>query len=120
MWSAPGRRQAALRRLLRACILKPIPRETLDIVWAFNLKVSPEMGGLLSQRELDFADVLEQLTVPVLVTHGRKDTVVLPAMGEYILDHCRSAQASWREDISHAPSIEAPERFNRELVKFAH
>ena len=52
----------------------------------------------------------------VLVTHGRADTVVLPAMAEHILATCPTAEASWYDGVGHAPHLEEPERFNRELA----
>jgi pimeloyl-ACP methyl ester carboxylesterase len=55
----------------------------------------------------------------VLVTHGRSDTVVLPSMADYILKHCRTAEASWYDDVGHAPFLEQPLRFNTELKQFA-
>jgi hypothetical protein len=45
------------------------------------------------------------MMVPVLVTHGRLDTVVLPAMAEYVLSHCQAAEASWYEGVGHAPFL---------------
>ena len=39
----------------------------------------------LAAREIDYDDVLRALEVPLLVTHGRADTVVLPAMAEHVL-----------------------------------
>ena len=56
------------------------------------------------------------LDVPVLVTQGRADTVVLPAMAEHILATCPTAKASWYDGVGHAPHLEAPERFNHELA----
>jgi len=111
--------QAAMRRFVRACIVKPIPQKVFDAVLEFNMLVSPQVRGFLIQRELDFTDALEQLTRPVLVTQGRADTVVLPAMSEYIVNHCRGAQISWFDEVGHAPFLEAPERFDRELATFA-
>jgi len=73
----------------------------------------------LLQRELDFAAVLNGLTVPVLVAHGRSDIVVLPAMGDYILQQCKTEEPSWYDGIGHAPFLEEPQRFNRELARFA-
>jgi len=57
------------------------------------------------------------LDVPVLVTQGRADTVVLPAMAEHILATARTATASWYDGVGHAPHIEAPDRFNQELAE---
>jgi pimeloyl-ACP methyl ester carboxylesterase len=110
---------AAIRRFLRACIVQPISRDEFEEILAFNMTVKPGVRGALIQRELDFAPVLEAITLPVLVTHGRADTVVLPAMAEYILHHCKTAKASWFEGVGHAPFLEAPERFNSELRNFA-
>ena len=72
----------------------------------------------LGTREIDSDDVLSSLTVPVLVTQGRKDIVVLPAMAEHILSTCPTATPSWYEEVGHAPFLEDPERFNRELAEF--
>jgi non-heme chloroperoxidase len=60
--------------------------------------------------------VLRTLQVPVLVTQGRADTVVLPAMAEHVLATCPVAEPSWYEGVGHTPHLEQPERFNRELA----
>ena len=56
--------------------------------------------------------------MPLLVSQGRADTIVLPAMAEHILAVCPTAQASWYDDAAHVPHLEDPERFNRELAQF--
>jgi non-heme chloroperoxidase len=60
--------------------------------------------------------VLRALRVPLLVSHGRADTVVLPAMAEHVLATCPVAEASWYEGVGHTPHLEQPDRFNRELA----
>jgi non-heme chloroperoxidase len=110
---------AAIRRFLRACIVKPISQDDFEEILAFNMVVKPNVRRALLQRELDFGPILEGITVPVLVSHGRSDTLVLPAMAEYILSHCKTAQASWYEGVGHAPFLEEPQRFNTELKRFA-
>jgi non-heme chloroperoxidase len=124
--NAPGASQddlptnnAAIRRFLRACIVKPILQDDFEQILAFNMVVKPSVRGAMIQRELDCASELEGITVPVLVTHGRSDTVILPAMADYILKHCKSAQASWYDGVGHAPFLEEPLRFNTELKDFA-
>ena len=57
--------------------------------------------------------------MPVAVSHGRHDSIVLPAMADYTLAYCPQATASWYDDAAHAPFIEDSERFNRELAAFA-
>jgi pimeloyl-ACP methyl ester carboxylesterase len=39
-------------------------------------------------------------------------------MAEHILAICPAAEASWYDGVGHAPHLEAPERFNRELAAF--
>ena len=70
----------------------------------------------LAAREIDCDDVLRALEVPLLVTHGRADSVVLPAMAEHVLATCPTAEASWYDGVGHVPHLEEPERFNRELA----
>ena len=67
----------------------------------------------LAAREIDDDDVLRALVVPLLVTHGRADSVVLPALAEHVLATCTAAEASWYDGVDHAPHLE---RFNRELA----
>ncbi len=110
---------AAIRRFLRACIVKPISHDDFEEILAFNMVVNPKVRAAMAQRELDFASLLEGITLPVLVTHGRSDTVVLPAMADYILKHCKTAEASWFDGVGHAPFLEDPIRFNTELKQFA-
>ncbi|HKV47142.1 MAG TPA: alpha/beta hydrolase [Candidatus Acidoferrales bacterium] len=110
---------AGVRGLLHACAVKPIGQDAFEVALAAAMLVHPKVRGSLIQRDLDFSSVLRDVTVPVLVTHGRLDVVVLPAMGDYILEQCRTAQASWYEGVGHVPFLEDTERFNRELAAFA-
>jgi pimeloyl-ACP methyl ester carboxylesterase len=110
---------AAMRRFLRACFVKPVSEDNFEEILAFNMVVKPHVRSALIRRELDFASLLEGITVPVLVTHGHSDTVVLPAMADYILKHCNSAEPSWYEGVGYAPFLEEPLRFNTELKRFA-
>ncbi len=61
---------------------------------------------------------LQQLEVPVLVSHGLRGTVVLPATAEYIIKHCETSKASWYERVGHALFLKDAARFNRELAEF--
>jgi non-heme chloroperoxidase len=110
---------AAIRRFLRACTVKPISQDDFEEFLAFNMLVKPSVRAAMTQRDLDFASLLEGITLPVLVTHGRSDIVVLPAMADYILNHCKTAEPSWYDGVGHAPFLEEPLRFNTELKDFA-
>src|SRR2546421_196877 len=71
----------------------------------------------LAAREIDCDDVLTAMQVPLLVTQGRADSVVLPAMAEHVLATCPTAEASWYDGTGHVPHLEDPGRFNRELAE---
>jgi pimeloyl-ACP methyl ester carboxylesterase len=83
------------------------------------MTVPARIRANLGAREIDGDDVLRRLRVPVLVSQGRADTVVLPAMAEHVLATCPTAEASWYEGVGHTPFLEDPERFNRELAGLA-
>ena len=109
----------AMRAFLRACVAKPMPAEEFETALCWNIVVPARVRAALAAREIDGDDVLRTLDVPLLVTHGRADSVVLPAMAEHVLAICRTAEASWYDGIGHVPFLEEPERFNRELAALA-
>jgi non-heme chloroperoxidase len=108
----------AMRDFLRGCTVEPLPQEEFEVALGYNIIVPPQVRAHLGTREIDSDDVLSSLTVPVLVSQGREDIVVLPTMAEHILSTCPTATPSWYEEVGHAPFLEDPERFNRELAEF--
>jgi pimeloyl-ACP methyl ester carboxylesterase len=109
---------AAMRSFVRACISKPVP-DDLETAVCWNVVAPAAIRAHLAAREIDCDDVLGALRVPLLVTQGRADTVILPAMAEHVLAACPTAQVSWYEGVGHVPHLEEPERFNRELAELA-
>jgi non-heme chloroperoxidase len=63
-------------------------------------------------------DALRKVRVPVLVSHGRQDTVVLPAAAERTADTIAHARLSWFDDCGHSLFVEDAPRFNDELIGF--
>lgn len=109
----------AIRNFVRGCTTRPLPSEEREAALCWNMVVPPRVRGALVTRRIDSDDVLGKLRRPVLMTQGRSDTVVLPAMGEQILKKCRTSTASWYPETGHAPFLEDTARFNRELAEFA-
>jgi len=107
-----------MRNFLRDCLVRPISQEDFEVALAFNVAVPAAVRAGLATREVNSDDILEAMTVPVLVSHGKEDIVVLPAMGEHILNICPTAKASWYEGVGHAAFLEDPPRFNHELSEF--
>jgi len=108
---------ATMRSFVRACVVKPVPDDDLQTAMCWNVTVPAAIRAHLAARELDYDDVLGALEVPLLVTQGRADTVVLSAMAEHVLATCPTAEASWYDGTGHVPHLEEPERFNRELAE---
>jgi non-heme chloroperoxidase len=108
-----------MRGFVRACLAKPVAAEDFETALCWNMAVAPRVRASLGAREIDDDDVLRGLGVPLLVTQGRSDTVVLPAMAEHILATCPAAEASWYDGVGHVPHLEEPGRFNRELAALA-
>jgi pimeloyl-ACP methyl ester carboxylesterase len=107
----------AMRSFLKVCAARPLPAEDFETALCWNIVVPAQIRVNLAARELDCDDVLSALRVPLLVTQGRADTVVLPAMAEHVLATCPTAEVSWYDDVGHLPHLEEAERFNRELAE---
>ena len=105
-----------MRSFVRACLVKPVSDDDLETAVCWNVVVPAAIRAHLAARDIDCDDVLRALEVPLLVTQGRADTVVLPAMAEHVLATCPTAEASWYDGVGHVPHLEEPERFNRELA----
>lgn len=113
-------RIAALRRFWHSMTAKQLDVADLETGLCCSVAVPPQVLGALISRQIDSDDVLAQLSVPVLVTHGRDDQIVLPSMSEHILRVCPTARASWYDVVGHAPFVEDAHRFNAELAELAH
>jgi non-heme chloroperoxidase len=110
---------AAIGRFLRACTAQPLDADDWNAALCWNMVVPAAVRGALFARDIDADDVLSRLSVPVLVTHGRADAIVLPSMAEHVLEVCPMARASWYDGVGHLPFVEDAARFDRELRAFA-
>jgi pimeloyl-ACP methyl ester carboxylesterase len=63
--------------------------------------------------------ILSRLNIPVLVTQGSEDSLVLRGLGELTAALVPGAELSLYEGIGHTPFVEDRARFERELVAFA-
>jgi len=109
---------SAVRSFVRTCAVRPVAPEDLETAMCWSMAVPAAIRANLAARQVDCDDVLRALEVPLHVTHGRADTVVLPAMAEHILAICPTAEVSWY-DGGHVPFLEEPDRFNQELAALA-
>lgn len=109
---------AALERFLRDCMHDDPSPADLSFMLGYNVLVPPHVRTSLHSRTVTHDDDLREIEVPVLVTHGEQDGVVLPAAAEEHADLVGTAETSFYPEVGHSPFWEAPERFNRELREF--
>jgi non-heme chloroperoxidase len=110
---------AAIQRFLRACTVEELDEPEWTAALAWNMAVPPAVRGALISRDVDGSDSLASVSVPILVTHGREDAIILPSMAEHVLGVCSSAVPSWYDGVGHMTFWEAADRFNRELAEFS-
>jgi len=108
----------AIRKFITECFSVKLSRAEYERLLCWNMTVRPDVRAALGARDVNAHDVLRATTIPGLMTHGRKDTTELLAMGELIMELCSTATASWYDDCAHGPFVEDAERFNRELADF--
>jgi len=90
-------------------------------VLAYNMRVPAAIRRAIAGWSTEAAPTIEALRrvrVPVLITHGRRDTVVLPATVDMTKAAIPHATVSWFDDCGHSPFAEDATRFNNELLAF--
>jgi pimeloyl-ACP methyl ester carboxylesterase len=116
-----AQRIGALSAFLGACYA--IPPEPADFATAltFNAmlpwEVREAIAGWSTPPEAAIA-ALRRVRVPTLITHGRRDRLILPAAAEMTAAAVPHARISWYERCGHSPFYEDAPRFNRELAEF--
>ena len=66
----------------------------------------------------DYRPVLDQVAVPALVVVGSADVFTTRGDADDMARRLAGGRLVWLEGIGHMPNLEAPERFNQELVAF--
>jgi pimeloyl-ACP methyl ester carboxylesterase len=88
-------------------------------VLAYNQWVPPYVREGLGSRAVDNDEVLHRLTLPVLISHGLEDRVILPESSRHLASVVPDAQVSYYAGVGHSPFWEDSRRFNHELAAFA-
>jgi pimeloyl-ACP methyl ester carboxylesterase len=109
---------AATRAFLHDCFSKQPTQEEYETMLAFNMMVPPKVRLGLGNRPLDIDDILRNLKLPVLVTHGAEDKNSNLIAAEYTAKMIPGAKLSVYQGIGHSPFFEDPARFNAELAAF--
>ncbi len=108
----------AMRHFVQRCVAKPLPLDEELLMLGLDLMTPPRVRFALFDRQLRNDDVLAQIRVPTLVTHGTADRVVDIDTGRHIASHIQGSRLSIYDGIGHAPFWEESDRFNAELAAF--
>lgn len=108
----------ATRAFVRACFAAPRSADEIETMVAYNMLVPPRVRAGVLKRTRNEGDMLPRITVPTLVIHGDRDSIVLPASGEDAAASVPGARLAMYRGIGHAPFIEDPARFNRDIAAF--
>ena len=108
----------AARRFVHACAAGRLAGEEMDTTLAYTMAVPARVRAAVMNRTRNEGDILPQITVPVLVTHGTMDRIIAPAAGAYTAESVPGARLSRYDGVGHSPFFEDPKRFNRELAEF--
>ncbi|MDB5079612.1 MAG: hypothetical protein JWP00_1536 [Chloroflexi bacterium] len=109
----------ALGRLISLCTYHELGPEDFYMSLGFNCSVPPYVRKNMFSRKLDNDAVLARLSLPLLVTHGLEDNIILPVAAEHYLKLVPHARPDFYEQTGHLPFIENPSRFNQALAAFA-
>ena len=109
----------ALKEFIGITTSSALTTDDLYLTLGYNSVVPPYVRRALLSRTLNHEDVFKRLAVPVLITHGLDDEIVLPTMSERHASLIPHAKTSYYEGIGHAPFFENPGRFNSELLAFS-
>ena len=85
---------------------------------AAAMVVPPYVRAALLGRPLDADELYRAIDIPVLFSHGADDPIAPLAAARHGHAITPKSQLSIYENAGHAPFMEAPERFNRELAAF--
>lgn len=77
-----------------------------------------QLGACMDHGAKGVAEQLGQITAPTLIIHGEGDPLIPYENGQYLAAHIKGSRLSSYSGVGHLPPIEAPERFNREVIDF--
>ena len=92
--------------------------EEWEIAVGSAMMVPPPIRVAMFSRVLDNDNVLASIRVPTLVVHGGADRVVKLAAAQHTASTVRGARLLVYHGAGHAPHLEVPSRFNRDLAAF--
>ena len=97
---------------------EPLPADVRQTNITFNMMTPHYVRSAMMGYPADNTDLIAKTTVPVLISHGTEDPIVSYEVATTTLDVLPTGTLSTYDNIGHAPFMEDPVRFNRELAAF--
>lgn len=105
-------------KFVRDCTIESLTAQEQRLFLEVAMSVPPIARRGASAWHVDYGRFFDELSLPVLVTHGGIDSMTLPVAAETIARRLRG-KLSIYPNCGHMPFREAPELFNHELAEFA-
>jgi len=105
------------RAFLRACFERQPSEEDFEFMLGFNMVVPAYARTGILARTPDTAEAISKISIPVLITHGAADQIILRAMGDFTAATIKGSKLSVYDGVGHSPFWEDAARFNRELAE---
>lgn len=107
------------RRFAESLFATPPPQEVVNEIHAYMMMTPRHVReAVFAWETQDYASAWRSLTVPILLTHGVEDEVIVMGMSESIEELVDHAETSYMDGVGHVPFLEAPEAFNEQLAEF--
>lgn len=101
----------------RICFEVAPTQAEFETIVAYNMLTPRHVRVSMGGRRADYEAPLRSLAIPVLVTHGEADRVLLPSLSRYTASLVPGARLSLYPGVGHSPFWEAAPRFNGELAE---
>lgn len=100
-------------------MVREITQQALELMTAQSMMTSPSTRAAMMSRVIDNTEVLASYHKPALIIQGRHDPFVLVKAAQHLQQCLPESTLSIYEKSAHMPFWEEPEKFNRELARFA-
>jgi pimeloyl-ACP methyl ester carboxylesterase len=109
---------AATRDFIGDLMATPLGESEMATFFTFNMMTPAYVRRVMRSFRPDNKDLAPQLKLPVLVSHGDADSLVLLKDAQRTHRMIAGSRLSIYEGVGHMPFYERPERFNHELAEF--
>lgn len=105
---------------VKACFANPLHGDEQALLVAMNMLCPPAIRHACRTRSEDYRTPLANLAIPAMVVHGLQDRMCLRPMFDETRRIIPGAISKTYNHCGHAPFWEDAERFNADLLGFAH